>query len=86
MGLINKVKYLCKNLEVKEGRGLIFKGDYFWENMVYISIISVCRHSEDMIKKLESAGLGFYVRETETHQKLGAMYSNYCYVCICKSC
>ena len=29
------------------------------------------RHSEDMIKKLESAGLGFYVRETDTHQKLG---------------
>ena len=29
------------------------------------------RHSEDMIKKLENAGLGFYVKETETHQKLG---------------
>ena len=24
-GLINEVKYLCKNLEVKEGRGLIFR-------------------------------------------------------------
>ena len=31
------------------------------------------RHSEDMIKKLENAGLGFYVRETETHQKLGTL-------------
>ena len=30
-----------------------------------------CRHSEDMIEKLESAGLGFYVRATETQQKLG---------------
>ena len=28
-----------------------------------------CRHTEDMIKKLESAGLGFYVRDTQ--QKLG---------------
>lgn len=26
-----------------------------------------------MIKKLETAGLGFYVRETETHQKLGKL-------------
>ena len=30
-----------------------------------------------MIKKLENAGLGFYVRETETHQKLGKMCNNY---------
>ncbi len=29
----------------------------------------IYRHSEDMIKKLEAAGLGFYVRETQ--QKLG---------------
>ena len=29
------------------------------------------RHSEDMIKKLETAGLGFYVRETD--QKLGTI-------------
>jgi hypothetical protein len=27
-----------------------------------------------MIKKLENAGLGFYVKETETHQKLGKLY------------
>ena len=31
----------------------------------------LCRHSEEMIEKLESAGLGFYVRATETQQKLG---------------
>ena len=30
-----------------------------------------CRHSEDMIRKLESAGLGFYVQVSETQQKLG---------------
>ena len=30
------------------------------------------RHSERMIEKLRSAGLGFYVRETETQQKLGS--------------
>ena len=29
------------------------------------------RHSEEMIKKLCSAGLGFYVREDDTQQKLG---------------
>ena len=29
------------------------------------------RHSEQMIKKLHSAGLGFYVRESDTQQKLG---------------
>lgn len=29
------------------------------------------RHSEKMIKRLETAGLGFYVRATETQQKLG---------------
>ena len=37
--------------------------------------LSLYRHSEDMIKKLENAGLGFYVRETETHQKLGILFS-----------
>ena len=29
------------------------------------------RHSEEMIEKLESTGLGFYVKATETQQKLG---------------
>lgn len=29
------------------------------------------RHSENMIKRLESAGLGFFVQATETQQKLG---------------
>ena len=32
-----------------------------------------------MIEKLESAGLGFYVKATETQQKLGSFqfYTNY---------
>ena len=34
-------------------------------------IVISCRHTDDMIKKLESAGLGFYVKATETQQKLG---------------
>ena len=38
---------------------------------MYVYSHALYRHSEDMIKKLENAGLGFYVRETETHQKLG---------------
>ena len=33
------------------------------------------RHSEQMIKKLHSAGLGFYVREADTQQKLGMEYN-----------
>ena len=37
--------------------------------------MSVCRHTEDMIKKLRVAGLGFYVKETETQQKLGKQAS-----------
>lgn len=39
--------------------------------MVVITYLLIIRHSEDMIKKLENAGLGFYVRETDTNQKLG---------------
>ena len=35
------------------------------------SAVLLYRHSEEMIMKLESAGLGFYVRATETHEKLG---------------
>ena len=34
-------------------------------------MVLIYRHSEEMIKKLESAGLGFYVRATKTQQKLG---------------
>ena len=37
---------------------------------LYIELLSH-RHSDEMIEKLESAGLGFYVRATETQQKLG---------------
>ena len=36
-----------------------------------ISFNVPCRHSSEMIEKLETAGLGFYVRVTETQQKLG---------------
>ena len=37
------------------------------------------RHTQEMIEKLESAGLGFYVKATETQQKLG---TNMCTLCI----
>ena len=30
-----------------------------------------------MIEKLESAGLGFYVKATETQQKLGSLQINF---------
>ena len=32
---------------------------------------SIYRHSDEMIERLEKAGLGFYVRASETHQRLG---------------
>ena len=32
---------------------------------------NVHRHTNDMILKLESAGLGFFVKATDTQQKLG---------------
>ena len=34
------------------------------------------RHTDEMIGKLESAGLGFYVKATETQQKLGKLKGN----------
>ncbi len=37
-----------------------------------------------MIKKLESAGLGFYVKVTETQQKLGTAYKLYMVVILVK--
>ena len=37
----------------------------------YIQLVFSIRHTGEMIKKLHSAGLGFYVRETDTKQKLG---------------
>ena len=39
----------------------------------YFALIdcSLYRHSEKMIERLENAGLGFFVRATETQQKLG---------------
>ena len=38
-----------------------------------MSCILYYRHTDKMIKKLESAGLGFYVKATETQQKLGEL-------------
>ena len=38
-----------------------------------MSCVPCYRHREKMIEKLESAGLGFYVKATETQQKLGEL-------------
>ena len=35
------------------------------------SINCLCRHSERMIAKLETAGLGFYVKQDKTAERLG---------------
>ncbi len=42
------------------------------------------RHSNEMIKNLETAGLGFYVRDTQ--QKLGKNTARALYVCIVFNC
>ena len=42
------------------------------------------RHTEEMIEKLESAGLGFYVKATETQQKLGSFQITKYLYCIDK--
>ena len=54
------------------------EGLYLVRTYVHVCMhqcLNVCvfgyRHSETMIRKLRSAGLGFYVTETETRQKLG---------------
>ena len=38
-----------------------------------MSCVPCYRHTDKMIEKLESAGLGFYVKATETQQKLGEL-------------
>ena len=36
------------------------------------------RHTNEMIEKLHSAGLGFYVRDAEIQQKFGGFTIMYC--------
>ena len=36
-----------------------------------VNTIVLYRHTEQMIKKVESAGLGFYTKSTQTKQRLG---------------
>ena len=53
---------------------------------IYIAIpgCNICmqycflRHSDEMIKRLETAGLGFYVRTNETQQRLGTNLYTIC--------
>ena len=45
--------------------------------VIYILVYLYYRHTEEMIEKLESAGLGFYVKATETQQTLGSFQSNF---------
>ena len=33
------------------------------------------RHSEQIIKRLEGAGLGFFIKASETQQKLGTFFA-----------
>lgn len=47
-------------------------------NALVVAAINVYRHSDDMIERLEKAGLGFYVRATETQQRLGIIF----YTCV----
>ena len=51
------------------------RGQKIWHILIILSLTacghSCYRHTDEMIGKLESAGLGFYVKATETQQKLG---------------
>ena len=45
------------------------------------SHISVCRHTNEMIKKLETAGLGYHVGAVDTYEKIGKFLELYrCYL------
>ena len=47
--------------------------------MVFMTTLVDCsdnRHSDEMIQRLEKAGLGFYVRASETKQRLGVRPQN----------
>ena len=48
--------------------------------MSFHNVILSTRHTDEMIDKLESAGLGFYVKATETQQKLGRWSLHYLYI------
>ena len=54
--------------------------------MFHMFIVFDNRHSDMMIKKLESAGLGFYIKSTETEDKLGTFsmpYFSTAMMCFC---
>ena len=40
-------------------------------NEILLTSFCVYRHTDEMVKKLETAGLGFFVQADETQQKLG---------------
>lgn len=45
--------------------------DHFHSAVADTLKCSFCRHTENMIKKLETAGLGFYVKQDMTADRLG---------------
>lgn len=44
----------------------------------FCTTLVLYRHSDDMIERLESAGLGFFICITETKQKLGKYSHSHC--------
>ena len=44
-----------------------------------LMLLSPNRHTNDMIHKLESAGLGYHVSAEETEDKLGMIPTKYIY-------
>ena len=54
--------------------------------LVYIAFtfeLKFFRHTKEMIKKLDSAGLGFYTKSFQTKERLGKVFmaSHCCIVC-----
>ena len=50
------------------------KSQWFWHSIFWNIFLNFYRHLDDMIAKLESAGLGFYVKANETQEKLGILW------------
>ena len=42
---------------------------------MHLQLVLMCRHTDDMIKRLENAGLGFFVKATQSQEKLGMVES-----------
>ena len=71
------IKFIAACNPYKRYSDCIYTFNHTIINNCAITVASLCvhviRHSDDMIEKLESAGLGFFIKGEETQQKLGTL-------------